>query len=153
MPARFGSSKKAFLAAFKATRNVVEAAASTNTSRSLHYRRLKEDPAYKQAFERISADEAPPEQFDSGTVKALRHEILTLQNRITKLGSQLRRRISALEATPTTPRIRRQPPEEVDPLLDQLAHGMAKKRFSKLSPLHQDTVRMLAEKLRMETPD
>jgi len=152
------STRDPFLAAFRATGSVGKAAASARMHRSLHYRRLKEDPAYNRAFERICADlqqkgarqilKKIPDAEDR-----LRDEIRVLRHRVSELGRDLRAKIRALESNAIGPPRPRQPAEPTDPLLDQIAHGMAKKRFSKLSPLHQDAVRSLAEKIRGESPD
>ena len=94
------------------------------------------------------------------TEKRLRNEIQLLRKTITDIRKEFGRRIRAIESH--IPGIgrghrshlnRRKSSEMTDPLLDQIARGMAKQRFAKLSPIHQDAVRSLAEKIRVEQPD
>jgi hypothetical protein len=162
MPPKFGN-KAAFFAAYKACGTVREAARAAGIDRGMHYRLLENNPAYKKAFEDLRA------QFALGWAIAaektvvnaredrLHKEIRLLANRVDNLRKHIYRRLSAIDARlsegKTVPRSRNQRPDEGDALLDQIAHGMAKKRFSKLNPTHQEAVRSIAAKIRVDQPD
>lgn len=148
MPAKRGN-REAFIAAFRKTGHIGKASKIAGIQRGVHYRRYKADPVYKAAFDAACVEIAAKRSNHADQEVSLRSEIERLDRRLTGLQKEYGRRIRALEtklatAAPRAPRTR---PTEADALLDQIARGMGKKPFSRLSPAHQDAVREIAARI------
>jgi hypothetical protein len=150
--AKYSGKTAAFLAVLKLTGNITQAAKSAGCNKSGHYARMKQDPEYKARVEQIcsSVDKVATEKAVKRVVRLkrqkirLRDQVALLLTRVENLEKALR---DGQRRKPTQ-RTAEPVPVEVDPLLDQIARGMSKKPFAKLSPIHQDAVRSIAERIR-----